>query len=78
MGEEDAVEAVKGCPFCGSVPAVRPSRPDVEGTCWAMVVCQAEECPSNPSVTDGIHVSDGRGSDAYKAAAIERWNRRAM
>jgi hypothetical protein len=76
VGEEAAVEAMKGCPFCSEAPRLRPERPEVEGTCWAIVLCTNERCPAQPAIGDGIGVSDDRGSDAYKAAAVERWNRR--
>lgn len=60
--------------LCGVVPLVRPENPEVEGNAWGAVICVNPECPANPFVEDGIDVCDDRGSDAYKRAAIERWN----
>ena len=67
----------KPCPFCGAAPEVRPKDPETEGDAWGEVACVNPECPAQPSVQDGEDVADERGSDAYKAAAIKRWNRRA-
>lgn len=64
------------CPFCGVVPEVRPACPEKEGNAWGEVLCVNPECPAQPSVLDGVDVSDDRGSLAYIEAAIERWNRR--
>lgn len=65
------------CPFCGKTPKVVPTRPDLDGNAWGAVVCVNSRCPAQPRVEDGATVSDERGSDAYKALAIKRWNRRA-
>lgn len=67
----------KPCPWCGAIPAVFPECPAIEGNCWGRVQCMNKACPAKPSVGDGEKVSDERGSDAYKACAIERWNRRS-
>jgi len=71
------------CPFCGEAPVVWPKHPEVEGDAWADVVCDNERCPTfrdghghGVQVGDGEDVSDERGSDAYKAVAIARWNTR--
>lgn len=68
---------MKTCPFCGMMPSVHPCNPEEEGDAWGEVRCENEKCPSMPSVRDGCSVADDRGSDAYKAAAIRRWNKRA-
>lgn len=65
------------CPFCGKQPIVLPADPKTEGNAWGRIECQNPICPAQPKVADGVHVSDERGSDKYKAAAIRRWNRRA-
>jgi hypothetical protein len=65
------------CPFCGDEPGVLPVNPAREGSCWGEVRCMNAECPAQPRVRDDENVSDDRGSDAYKAAAIARWNTRA-
>jgi hypothetical protein len=62
------------CPWCGEIPIVRPQFPEREGNAWGEVECNNPDCPAQPSVCDGIDVADSRGSDAYKRAAIERWN----
>lgn len=60
------------CPFCGEAPEVQP---EVVG---ARVSCINPRCPTDGvAVHDGIDVCDDRGSDAYKEAAILRWNTRA-
>lgn len=64
------------CPFCGVTPGVYPTRPDLEGNAWGEVQCVNDDCPAKPSVEDGADCSDNRGSDAYKQAAIKRWNTR--
>lgn len=64
------------CPFCGWPPAVLPLRPKKEGNAWGAVECVNDDCPAKPRVEDGEDVADERGSDAYKAAAVTRWNRR--
>ena len=65
------------CPFCGKIPVVRPVKPNVEGNTWGEVKCINYACPAMPSVLDGERVADKRGSEAYKQAAIKRWNTRA-
>jgi hypothetical protein len=65
------------CPFCGTRPTLDPERPDLEGSAWGRVRCVSIRCPANPQVDDGIEIADERGSDAYKQAAIRRWNKRA-
>lgn len=65
------------CPFCGMAPIVRPQDPEKQGSCWGEVRCIGADCPANPVVLDAETVSDDRGSDGYKAAAVARWNRRA-
>jgi hypothetical protein len=64
------------CPFCGSSPEVFPDDPNKEGAAWARVACVNPACQSQPEVFDGEDVADSRGSDAYKALAITRWNAR--
>lgn len=66
----------KPCPWCGCSPTVVPTNPEYQGNAWGRVFCANVECPATPSVGDGVAASDGRGSDAYKELAIERWNRR--
>lgn len=70
------------CPFCRHRPAVVPENPKVEGNAWGAVVCLNEDCPTydyaqrqGVKVKDGEDVADERGSDAYKNAAVMRWNR---
>jgi hypothetical protein len=65
------------CPFCGKLPKITPTRPDLDGDAWGAVECVNKRCPAQPSVSDGAAIADSRGSDAYKAAAVRRWNRRA-
>lgn len=65
------------CPFCGKKPEVLPSRPDLDGNAWGAVACCNKRCAVQPFVEDGSRISDDRGSNAYKALAIKRWNRRA-
>lgn len=67
---------VKPCPFCGEQPTVKPDDPSVEGDAWGEVSCENSECPVIVRVEDGETVSDERGSDEYKRAAIRRWNKR--
>lgn len=64
------------CPFCGKLPMVGPSNPELDGNAWAFVECVNERCAANPHVEDGAKICDERGSAAYKRAAIKRWNRR--
>lgn len=65
------------CPWCDWYPTVSPKNPAAEGSCWAEVLCDNDECPVQPWTNAGIDVNDDRGSDEYKRAAIERWNARA-
>lgn len=65
------------CPFCGEEPALHPNNPKREGNAWGRVQCENEECPAQPHVDDGEGVADERGADAYKAAAVARWNMRS-
>lgn len=65
------------CPFCGLQPVIIPTDPAKEGNAWGEVRCVSSQCVAKPSVRDGVGVSDERGSDAYKEAAIKRWNTRA-
>jgi len=67
---------LKACPFCGVVPQIEPQNPKVEGNAWGRVKCINLNCPAMPEVLDGEMVSDDRGSEKYKKAAIRRWNRR--
>lgn len=64
------------CPFCGKAPWVGPDDPENDGDAWGIVECVNSRCAVKPRVRDGVSVSDDRGSGAYKAAAIRRWNRR--
>lgn len=64
------------CPFCGELPKVLPSRPDLDGNAWGAVSCVNTKCPAMPRVQDGAAILDERGSAAYKALAIKRWNQR--
>ena len=65
------------CPFCGKKPKVFPLPNHSGGNCWGQVCCENIRCAANPIVADGEMVSDDRGSNAYKGAAILRWNKRA-
>ena len=60
------------CPFCGSDPKII-----TRGAHCAQVQCISDKCPTLPGCFDGIPVNDDRGIEAYKAAAITRWNLRA-
>lgn len=64
------------CPFCGHKPFVGPTDPEKEGSAFGYVECRNKRCGANPRVDDGERISDERGSEAYKQAAILRWNRR--
>lgn len=66
------------CPFCGQQPEVRPTDPATEGNAWGEVCCINPACPTQPSVGDGRDINDDRGTRAYQAMAIQRWNRRAL
>jgi hypothetical protein len=65
------------CPFCGTPPEVYPKDPKNEGAAWGQVRCEYEDCPAHPNVKDGEPVADERGAEAYRQAAIKRWNKRA-
>ena len=66
------------CPWCGQRPTVAPQNPKEDGNAWGKVACLNQECPAyGVSVGDGVDVCDERGSDAYKEAAILRWNTRS-
>lgn len=67
---------LKRCPFCGTLPHVGPADPKREGNAIGYVECINDECPAKPRVGDGIDVADERGTAAYQAAAVRRWNRR--
>lgn len=74
---------VRLCPFCGNLPHFCPKEPERDGNAWASVRCETKSCPTyNPQsghgveVTDGTDVSDERGTTAYMAAALKRWNKR--
>lgn len=64
------------CPFCGKQPDVYPKRPEIEGNAFGQVRCENWRCPANPVVNDGALSCDERGPEAYRQAAIRRWNRR--
>lgn len=64
------------CPFCGKEPTVEPCKPYIDGDCFGSVQCINRGCPARPIILDGVLECDDRGSDAYKQAAIKRWNRR--
>jgi len=61
--------------LCGVVPEVHPLDPEIGGNAWGSVFCKNPDCPAQPIVNDGLNFSDDRGSDAYKEAAILRWNK---
>lgn len=65
------------CPFCGKPPKVFPKHPEREGNAWGSVQCVNKRCVAQPCVGDGSTVADERGSKAYQALAIKRWNRRS-
>jgi hypothetical protein len=65
------------CPFCGAPPIVGPGCVEREGNAWGYVACQNPDCPAQPIVQDGEKVADERGIEAYRQAAITRWNVRA-
>ncbi len=67
----------KPCPFCGAAPTLLPEDPAKDGSAWGAVACDNESCPARPIVHDDGRDADYRGSDAYKAAAVKRWNTRA-
>jgi hypothetical protein len=66
------------CPWCKHPPHVGPDDPATEGSCVGRVECLNFDCPVKPFVRDDILVNDDRGSDAYKARAVERWNECAV
>jgi hypothetical protein len=68
--------ALLPCPFCGDAPHVGPDDPKREGNAFGYVECLNSDCPAKPRVEDGEIISDERGSDEYRRAAILRWNTR--
>ncbi len=77
MTKQQARTTPLGCPFCGTAPVVYPKNPEREGNAFGQVRCETDDCPGQPVVNDGADVCDERGSDAYKALAVTRWNTRA-
>ena len=71
-------EIADPCPFCGTSPQIYPKDPEREGNAFGQVRCEYNDCPAKPCVNDGEYVRDERGPDAYKAAAIARWNSRVV
>jgi hypothetical protein len=77
-------EKLLPCPFCGSTDLeILPEDPSRDGNAWGAVQCVNVDCSTydilkshGVRVEDGQDVSDDRGSDAYKSAAIAAWNRR--
>jgi ferredoxin len=77
-------EKLLPCPFCGSTDLeILPEDPSRDGNAWGAVQCVNVDCSTydilkrhGVRVGDGQDVSDERGSDAYKSAAIAAWNRR--
>jgi len=77
-------EKLLPCPFCGSTDLeILPEDPSRDGNAWGAVQCVNVDCSTydilkrhGVRVRDGQDVSDERGSDAYKSAAIAAWNRR--
>jgi hypothetical protein len=77
-------EKLLPCPFCGSTDLeILPKDPSRDGNAWGAVQCVNVDCSTydilkshGVRVEDGQDVSDERGSDAYKSAAIAAWNRR--
>ena len=65
---------IKPCPFCGNDPVLLPTNPKEEGDNWGAVQCVCGYCPARPRVSDGVAVSDDRGTKAYQQEAIRRWN----
>lgn len=69
-------EHPKPCPFCGAQPEIFPVdrfRTDR----WASVKCTNRDCPAQPEAHDGEEVGDDLSRQAFRDAAIRRWNRRA-
>ena len=70
------------CPFCGKAPFVGPTDPKRDGGAHGYVECRNRDCVTHPwggfghgpKVDDGADVCDDRGSAAYKALAVWRWN----
>ena len=73
----NSLKSLLPCPWCGGVPTVGPQFPERDGNAWGFVHCLNVDCPAQPHIEDGETIADERGSDAYKAAAIARWNTRA-
>jgi hypothetical protein len=65
------------CPFCGKAPKIVPTNGDLDGNAWGRVLCVNKRCVAQPKVDDGCRINDERGSEAYKALAIKRWNKRS-
>lgn len=65
------------CPFCGALPWLGPVNPKMDGNCVGYVVCSNDQCQARPMVSHDILVNDERGTKAYQANAIVRWNTRA-
>ena len=76
MKKEKMLEP-KPCPFCGALPRVLPTDPDLMGNAWGSVMCLNPKCLVNPECRDNSAIADDRGSEAYKQLAIRNWNRRA-
>ena len=74
---EELLKIPLPCPFCGVTPSVLPEDPSVEGNAWGVVHCYNTLCAAQPTVSDGVTICDERGSDAYKAVAVLRWNTRS-
>jgi hypothetical protein len=68
---------VDNCPFCGGKPQIGPAEPWEDGDAFGFVACDSRKCAARPKVEDGSNLADERGSAAYIALAIRRWNRRA-
>lgn len=66
------------CPFCGAEPELFPKDPKREGNAFGEVRCVNPKCPAQPMVSDGELVADDRGTAAYQAIAVSRWNRRVQ
>lgn len=64
----------KPCPWCHCTPIIEPVDAARDGGAWGLVRCTNAECPAQPCVRDGEAVADDRGSAAYRAAAVRRWN----
>lgn len=65
------------CPFCGKYPRIGPTKPWEDGNAFGFVRCVNSRCPAQPMVRDGSTIADERGTPAYIAQAIRRWNRQS-